>query len=271
MFKQDTINIHIKGTRNRHPILKRKFKTINNHHSKISNMEQDEFLGGEYDNIADLMGIDTDGGDLLGRISRLPKERQAGVLKKLMRPNLTIGENSSRQELEKKFAQLPREIREGLIKKRLQLVDTRFYIVKDISGKQNVDVFQGTDNKNVGLGNIANQKLEKDNWFIISAIRMLYGESPTGREVTDFKELSPAVMNGEFELEAGQKKVVGLITNDVFDTRLKTDTQIGHYKLHSTKIIEPQVEIKMPVKFAAPAAANSFLKVVFIGTSVVPF
>lgn len=236
-------------------------------------MEQDEFLGSEYENIADLMGIDTDGGgDLLGRIARLPKDRQGAALRRLMRPpSVTVGDNNSRKELEKKFAQLPREIKEGLIKKRLQLVDTRFYIVKDIAGKLTIDVFQGTDNKNVGLGNIANQKLEKDNWFIVSAIRMLYGESPAGKESADFTTLPPVILNGEFELEAGQKKIVGLITNEVFDTRNKTDVSIGYYKLDSTKIIEPQVEIKMPVKFALAANPNSFLKVVFIGTSVVPF
>jgi hypothetical protein len=235
-------------------------------------MEQDEFLGSEYDNIADLMGIDTDGGDLLGRIARLPKDRQGAALKRLIRgSSVTVGDNNSRKELEKKFAQLPREIKEGLIKKRLQLVDTRFYIVKDIAGKLTIDVFQGTDNKNVGLGNIANQKLEKDNWFIVSAIRMLYGENPAGKESADFTTLPPVILNGEFELEAGQKKIVGLITNEVFDTRNKTDVSIGYYKLDSTKIIEPQVEIKMPVKFALAANPNSFLKVVFIGTSVVPF
>jgi len=236
-------------------------------------MENEEFLGSEYNNIADLMGIDTDGAqELLGRISRFPKEKQAGVLRKLLkRPPISIGRNSSRNEFEQKFDQLPKEIKEGLIKKRLQLVDTRFYIVKDIAGKGSIDIFQGTDNKNVGLGNIANQKLEKDNWFILSAVRMLYGESAEGKEKANFKELPEIIVNGEFELEAGQKKLVGLITNDVFDTRNRADLQMGTYKFDSTKIIEPQVEIKMSVKFAAAAGANTFLKVVFVGTSVVPF
>ena len=153
----------------------------------------------------------------------------------------------------------------------MQLVDTRYYIIKEISGKQSIDVFQGTDNKNVGLANLANQKLEKDNWFLLSAIRMVYGESADGKEKADYVIIPPVIMNGEFELEAGQKKLVGLIDNNAFDTRSRSDIPVGYYKFHNTKVIEPQVEIKMPVKFAAVANANSFLKIVLIGSSVVPY
>ena len=224
-----------------------------------------ELLGSEYDNVVDLMGID----GFLGAIGRLPKEKQAAALRKAF--STKGNQNTSRAEIEQRFAQLPKEIREGLLKKRLQLADTRFYVVKDIAGKTTIDVFQGTDNKNVGLGNIANQKLEKDNWYILSSIRMTYAVSALGRERADFTVCPPEIINGEFELEAGQKKLVGLITNDVFDTRNRTDLPIGIYKLESTKIIEPQVEIKMPVKFAAAAEPNTFLKVTFIGTSVIPF
>jgi hypothetical protein len=123
----------------------------------------------------------------------------------------------------------------------------------------------------VGLGNLANQKLEKDNWFIISSIRMLYGVNLISREKTDFGLCPPEIINGEFELEAGQKKIFGLTTNEIFDTKNRTDIPVGYYKLESTKIIEPQVEIKMPVKFAAAAEISTLLKVVFIGTSVIPF
>lgn len=233
-------------------------------------MDSDEFLGGEYENTADLMGIDVNNAtDLLGQIARLPKEKQAGALRKIMGKKGGAAHNS-RAEMEQKFSQLPKEIRDGLLKKRLQLADTRFYVVKDISTKSSVDVFQGTDNKNVGLGNVANQKLEKDNWFILSAIRMIYAVS-AARDKAEFGVCPPEILNGEFELEAGQKKLVGLITNEVFDTRSRTTLPIGFYKLESTKIIEPQVEIKMPVKFSAAAAENAWLKIVFVGTSVIPF
>lgn len=228
-------------------------------------------VDGEYNNAADLMGIDTENSDLLGRISKLPKEQQGKALKQLMRRGGAGGSESSRKEMEQRFNQLPKEIRDGLLNKRLQLVDTRFYVIKDISGKNSIDVFQGTDQKSVGLGNLANQKLEKDNWFIIYAMRMLYAQNAAGRDTADFIHVVPIILNGEFELEAGNKKLIGLADNTAFDTRSRTDLPIGYYKLENTKIIEPQVEIKMPVKFTGAAAATTFLKVIFIGTSVIPY
>jgi len=234
-------------------------------------MEAEDLLG-EYDNVADLMGINMEG-DLLGQIAALPKARQAPALKAILnskRPPATMAEANSRMEFERKFMQLPKDIREGLLKKRLQLADTRFYVVKDIATKNSIDVFQGTDQKSVALANLANQKLEKDNWFLLSAIRMTYAVSAT-KEAADFGIIPPIIMNGEFEFEAGNKKLVGLIGSEAFDTRGRTDMQIGFYKLHSTKIIEPQVEIKMPVKFGAAAPVEAWLKVVLIGSSVIPY
>ena len=230
-------------------------------------------MEGEYSNNADLLGIDTEGADLLGRISKLPKEQQAKALKQIIRGRngMIAGSGSSRQEMEQRFTQLPKEIRDGLLNKRLQLADTRFYVVKDISNKNSIDVFQGTDQKGVGLGNLANQKLEKDNWFIIYAIIMRYAMNPAGANVADFIEIPAIIRNGECELEAGNKKLIGLTDNTIFDTRNRTDLPIGFYKVENTKIIEPQVEIKMPVKFTAASVANSFLRVGFIGTSVIPF
>ncbi len=230
-------------------------------------MNNEELLGGEYDNAPDLMGVE----GFLAGLAKLPKEKQAEYTKKMMRSKkVVLVENSSRIEMEGKSFLLPKEIGDGLMKKRLQMADTRFYIIKDIGGKSTIDITQGTDNKAVGLGNLANQKLEKDNWFLLSAIRVLTAASPD-KESAQFGEPGFFVTNGEWELEAGQKKVIGLMSADCFDTRGNTQKQYGYYKLHSTKIIEPQVEIKMPFKFAYAAPPTSWIKVVFIGTSVIPY
>lgn len=228
-------------------------------------------MDGEYS--AAMLGINTEGAqELLGKISRLPKEQQSKAIRNLFKKtSAPTGSGNSRYEMEQKLDQLPKDIIDGLINKRLQLADTRFYVVKDIAGKNSIDVWQGTDQKSVALGNLANQKLEKDNWFILFGIRMLYAESAGGKESADFSHIPPIIRNGEFELEAGNKKLVGLTENSAFDTRERQDIPIGYYKLESTKIIEPQVEIKMPVKFGAAANVNAFLRVVFIGTSVIPY
>jgi hypothetical protein len=237
-------------------------------------MEPEELLGNsEYDNAVALLGINMEG-DVFGQIIRLPKEKQAPAIKAVIatskKPQISSGEKNSRQEFERRFIELPKEIRDGLLNKRLQLADTRFYVVKDISTKTMIDQLQGVDQKNVGLGNLASQKIEKDNWFILSALRLQYAVNPD-KETAAFGPLPASIINGEFELEAGNKKLVGLISCEVFDTQNMTNIQANTYKLHSPKMIEPQVEIKMPIKFTAAAPAQAWLKLVMIGTSVIPY
>jgi hypothetical protein len=175
--------------------------------------------------------------------------------------------------MEMKFDLLPDEILDGLLNKRLQLADTRFYVIKEISGKSNIDIFQGTDQKNVGIGNLANQKLEKDSWLLVYAIMVRYAAlTGTLSQLTaDYGEIPALIRNGEWELEAGNKKLVAPMECSAFDTRGRTNIPTGFYKLDSTKIIEPQTEIKMPIKFTASADANTWLRVNFIGTSVIPY
>lgn len=226
---------------------------------------------GEYGNYYPMYGINTNGlQELLGKISSLKKEDQAKAIKNLFKQRAPNGIGNSRYEMEQKLDQLPADIIEGLLNKRLQLADARHYIVKDISTKNNCDVFVGTDQKAVGLGNIANQKLEKDNWLLLFGIMLRYAVSETGAATADFSHIPPIIRNGEFELEAGNKKLVSLIDNTVFDTR-ETKAPIGYWAWDNCKIIEPQVEIKMPLKFTAASVANSFLRIGFIGTAVIPY
>lgn len=236
-------------------------------------MEPEELLGSEYDNAVALMGINLEG-DIFGQITRLPKEKQAPAIKAVLatqkKPAMSTGERNSRQEFERRFMELPKEIRDGLLNKRLQLADTRFYVVKDISGKTMIDQLQGPDTKGVALSSIANMKLEKDNWFLLSAMRMLFAVS-ADKESAAFGIIPAVIINGELEMKAGEKKLLGPFGNEAFDTTNMNNIQVGYCKFHSAKLIEPQVEISLLIKFAAAAPATSWLKTVFIGTSVIPF
>jgi hypothetical protein len=132
-------------------------------------------------------------------------------------------------------------------------------------------MIQGTDQKAVGLANWASSKLEKDNWFLICGVKALYGVNDS-RDSADFDLIAPFIRNGEFELEAGNKKILPPTDAEIFNTKNRTDVEIGSYKMENAKIIEPQVEIKMPFKFATSAGSTAcWMRVTFIGSSVIPF
>jgi hypothetical protein len=232
----------------------------------------ENLLESEFGNLMDLAGVDTDTyQSLMGQIRKLPPAQRVKAAQKLMNNTPITLQRGSRYEMEIRFGQLPKEIREGLLKKRLQLVDQRFYVVKEITSKSSIDMLMGTDNKAQGLANIANGKLEKDNWFILTGIKTLYEVADT-KESADFDLIPPFIRNGEFELEAGTKKILPPIDAEVFNTKNRADVEIGAYKLENAKMIEPQVEIKMPFKFATGAGSTMcWMRVTFIGSSIIPY
>lgn len=234
--------------------------------------EIDSIVESEFGNLIELAGVDTDTyNNLLGQIKKLPPAQRVKAAQKLMNNTPVTLHRGSRHEMEMRFGQLPKEIRDGLLKKRLQLVDTRFYVVKEITSKSSVDMFMGTDQKAQGLANIANSKLEKDNWFILTHLKAAYAVN-ADKESANFGVLGPFIRNGEFELEAGNKKLIPAIDAEVFNTTNRSDVEIATYKIENPKIIEPQVEIKMPFKFAAAAGSTAcWMRVTFIGTSVIPY
>ncbi len=234
--------------------------------------EVEMLLDGEFGNVGELFGIETDTfNSLLGAIKKLPPAKRYKAAKKLLQGQTITLQRGSRYEMEMRFGQLPEDVRMGLLKKRLQLVDQRFYVVKEVTSKSSIDMFIGTDQKATGLASIANSKLEKDNWFLLAGLKTAYAVSPT-KEAADFYLIPPFIRNGDFELEAGGKKILPQIDAEIFNTRDRQDVEVCSFKLENAKVIEPQVEIKMPFKFATAAAATvCWMRVTFIGTSVIPF
>lgn len=234
--------------------------------------ELDNIIESELNNVMELAGIDTESyQQLVGKIKTLPPNKRVKAVKKLISDMPITIQRGSRYEMEMRFGQLPKDIREGLLKKRLQLVDTRLYVVKEITSKSSVDMMMGTDQKAPGLGNFAQQKLEKDSWFLLAGVKLLYAESAT-KEAANFGLIPAIVRNGDIEMEAGGKKLIGLNDGEIFNTFNRYDVEVGSYKLDSAKVIEPQVEIKMPLKFSAAASSTvCWLRLTMIGTMVVPF
>src|SRR6266508_3999672 len=121
----------------------------------------------EYNNAGALIGIDgIDDNELLGALKTINKLSNTGVSSK-----------GSRAEMEKHFGELPPHIKEGLAKGELRLADYTIYSRKLITSKT-VKMFETQDDKQVGICNISNAKLPKNQCLLVSGIFLLSTTAP---------------------------------------------------------------------------------------------
>ncbi len=86
-------------------------------------------------------------------------------------PHMSKG---SRAEMEKHFKELPAHIREGLKKGELRLADTVIYSIKPAL-QTTIKMFETQDVQEIGLRNISNAKLPKNQALLVSGIILLAG------------------------------------------------------------------------------------------------
>jgi hypothetical protein len=207
----------------------------------------------------ELLGLDGKARDMVKRVKVLAAAHNAKA------------DTGARAEFNARLHLLPKEIQEGLRRQRLQIVDYQFYSIKTLtSGNKSLKVFEGTDLKQPGIRNIQSAKLEKDVWFLLSAIQVRY--DPTGGPNT--YETNPArnFLDGEFVLSAGGKIVVPKnMSLSVFGQNNLTTQPHGFFKLRNPKLIEPQVDIVMDIDLAAAFGTDVDIRVDFIGAATVPY
>ena len=137
------------------------------------------FLEGieEYNNQGALLGIEgIDDNELLGALRRMnPIQRMKTVTKMTS----TAQSKGSRAEMEKFFGELPPHIKEGLARGELRLADSTIYSIKPVNSKT-IKLFETQDDKEIGLRNVSNAKLPKNQAFLVSGIFLLAGTSADG-------------------------------------------------------------------------------------------
>jgi len=220
---------------------------------------------------------------LLGEISRMSTPQKQAAIKKMVQPKLaTVGgaNRSSRDEVLMRQDGLPADVRKAIREKRAQISDSAWYSVKPANAVSSVRMFDTSDVKTAGLRNIDKGKLEKDFWFLLTGIQLLAGigaapPAGTGADVAfDFVPL--AISNGDFEFRANSNKnmfpkdsacsVFSNNTNNIGNGQAK-----GLWKLDSPKWIEPQSDILFDIRFSQASVANTFIKIVLIGQSVIGY
>lgn len=206
----------------------------------------------EYNNVGALLGLDgLDGEELLGALKQMNPIKRQRAINKLT--NTGSASRGSRAEMEKHFGELPAHIREGLSKGDLRLADTVIYSIKPVNSKT-IKLFETQDDKEIGLRNISNAKLPKNQALLVSGI-VLLGAIPADMSKDkvmgarfDAIENFNAIATGEFSLKSNKKQIVPETSNVVFKTANMHNVPIGYYKLSNPRLIHDDILIEFTVE-----------------------
>lgn len=230
----------------------------------------------EYNNQGALLGIDgLDGDELLGALRRMNPIKRAKTINKLAQP--PAASKGSRAEMEKMFGELPASIKGALVKGDLRLADTMIYSIKPVSSKT-IKLFETQDDKEIGLRNVSNAKLPKNQALLVSGIVLLAGVSADGTKdkvvATNFQALEgyPAIVNGEFNLKSNKKQIVPETSCGVFKTSNYHLVPVGYYKLANPRLIMDDVLMEMTIELGSMegVAANTYVFAGLHGTITTP-
>lgn len=214
-----------------------------------------ELLNGieEYNNVGALLGLDgLDGNDeLLGALRRMNPIARQRTINKLA--NTGAMSKGSRAEMEKHFSELPAHIKQALSKGELRLADTVIYSIKPVSSKT-IKMFETQDDKEIGLRNISNAKLPKNQALLVSGIVLLAGvaadatkDKVMATKFGDMSEFAP-IINGEFSLKSNKKQIVPETSNNVFKTANMHNVPIGYYKLANPRLIHDDILVELTIE-----------------------
>ena len=233
----------------------------------------------EYNNAGALLGLDNDSdelvGEVMGPLRRMNPIQRAKAVNKITAP--PTPSKGSRAEMEKHFPELPDHIKDGLKKGELRLADTIIYSIKPVSSKT-IKMFETQDDKEIGLRNVSNAKLPKNQSLLVSGIILLAGVSADASKdkimSTKFELLEefPAVMNGEFSLKCNKRQIVPETANRVFATKNFSLVQAGYFKLANPRLISDDVLIEMTIELGTMdgIANNTYIWAGLHGTVTTP-
>jgi len=234
----------------------------------------------EYTNQGALLGLDSDDdelvGDVMSTLKKMNPLKRVRTMHKLTNPG--HASKGSRAEMERFFNELPKHIKEGLRKGELRLADTVIYSIKPVT-QTTIKMFETQDVQEIGLRNISNAKLPKNQALLVSGIILLAGVSTDQTDpnvmATDFEPIDamPTIVSGEFYLNGNKKQLIPETSNYVFRNGKNTSLrQIGYYKLHNPRLIPDDVLIEFVVELGAMTnlAPNTQLFAGLHGTITTP-
>jgi hypothetical protein len=230
----------------------------------------------EYNNSGALLGLDaTDNPELLGALKRMDPIKRQRTINKLSTTG--VPSRGSRSEMEKHFSELPQYIKDGLAKGDLRLADTIIYSIKLVNSKT-IKMFETQDDRQIGLRNISNAKLPKNQALLVSGVILLAGTStdqtPDNIMSTSYLPLEgfPGLATGETDLKANKKQIFPETSNAVFKTSNFHSVPQGYYKLANPRLILDDILIELTVQLGTSNGIppNTYLYAGLHGTITTP-
>lgn len=231
----------------------------------------------EFNNVGALFGLEglDYNPELLGALKAMPPIKRQRAINKLV--GNTAPSKGSRAEMEKFFPLLPEHIKKQLMEGSLRLADTLIYSIKPVSSKT-IKMFETQDDKEIGLRNVSNAKLPKNQALIVSGIILLAGTAADATKdammATTYGRLEdfPSIANGETSLKANKKIILPESGNNLFKTIGNQNVTAGYYKLDNPRLIDDDILIELTVELGTMTgiAANTNLFVGLHGTITTP-
>ena len=214
--------------------------------------EVESIENSEFNNVGALLGLDGEmNNELLGALKQLPPIRRQMAINKLTAP--AMGSKGSRAEMEKHFKELPKHIKDELAKGNLRLADALIYSIKPVSSKT-IKMFETQDDKEIGLRNISNAKLPKNQALLVSGIVVMAGVSQNNTKdaimSTYFNQIDsfPALALGESNLKANKKIIMPETSNYFFRNTYFSGRPMGYYKLANPRLIQDDILIEYTIE-----------------------
>lgn len=139
-----------------------------------------------------------------------------------------------------RIATLPQPLVQGLKSGVFAWRDHVLYTSKKIGANIRADLSVSSDTKVVGLCNYDRRRLEANNYFMVTGLRMLQGVADTV-EACKFAPLSGDQLNGEFDFKLGSVDVLQGLSLRKFASTDPVDP--GYYRLDAPFMIIAQTEI----------------------------
>lgn len=213
----------------------------------------------EYDNAGALLGSYDD--ELLGALKRANPIQRQRIVNKVAGPRTPS--RGSRAEMEKHFNELPAHIKAGLKQGDLRLADSAIYSIKPANSKT-IKLFETQDDKEIGIRNVSNAKLPKNQALLVSGIVILVGVSADDTKdkimATKFGAMENygAISNGEFSLKCNKKQLVPETPMMVFKTEANHNVPVGYYKLSNPRLILDDMLIEMSLELGTLTGIANF-------------